>query len=133
VTVEQSSDRVQVAVAGPPEFVERLRAELADAGFLLVVGCTNRAEVLATLQAGRAEVFVVDRDLDGGGLSTTAAIARRRRPPSVVVVGSGSPDERRAARLAGASGYLSRKRATTTVAAMVSDLARTQTRPRREQ
>jgi DNA-binding NarL/FixJ family response regulator len=76
----------------------------------VVAGCATREEALAAVRWSRADVCIVDRAIDGGGLIATAAIASPPwppRPPEVLVIGGGpAPEERRAATFAGAADYL---------------------------
>jgi DNA-binding NarL/FixJ family response regulator len=112
-----------VALAGPATLVHALHEALAAAGLDVVADCTDRAGVIATVRSRVADVVVVDRDLDGGGLIAAAAIAARRRKPKVLVIGRDAPGERRAAKLAGAAAYLPRDSALDTVVALVAELA----------
>jgi DNA-binding NarL/FixJ family response regulator len=121
--MRSTDDTPHVALAGPAELMDVLGLALTAAGVDVVASCTDRAGMMATVRKRVTDVVVVDRDLDGGGLIAAAAVAARRRRPKVLVIGGDRPGERRAARLAGASAYLSRASAPTTIAALVAELA----------
>src|SRR4051794_8295594 len=92
--------RTRVLLAGREPALAVLHDALTAAGIQIVADCTTHEQVITTLAKTRADVCVVDRDLDGGALIATAAIASPRRAPRVLVVGgSGSDAEARAARL----------------------------------
>jgi DNA-binding NarL/FixJ family response regulator len=120
-------ERLRLAVAGPQELVERLRRELAGADVDIVAAGSTRDDAIRHVRAGAADVCVVDRNLDGGGLITAAAIASPRRP-AVIVVGADTPAEQRAVRLAGAAASLPHDSTPTELMAVVLELARKEQR-----
>ena len=119
---------IRVVLAGRPKLVSVLNDALRAPGIRVVACCTDRAQTLAALERGAADVCIVDRQLAGGGLIAAAAVASPRAAPKVLVIGDrDAPAEQRAATLAGAAAYLP---SSTDAAALVAAVSRLANHPR---